>query len=96
MKQADEIPAFFRVAMPDDSLRGEVDRGVMLLFDRDLPPETGRPVLVQDKYGERYIRIFSLLRGEHWRAVAKNDAFPPLDSLEDGLTVLATAKYRGW
>ena len=96
MMQDDELPAFFRVAMPDDSLRGEVDRGVMLLFDRDLAPETGRPVLVQDKFGERHIRMFSKLRGDHWRAVAKNDAFPVLDSIEDGLKVLATAKYRGW
>jgi hypothetical protein len=89
-----KLPARFTVHMPDDSLTGHIDRGTGLIFERDLAPTPGKTVLIEDGDGQRFIRIYALVRGDHWQAQAKAAGYVTLDSREHGLRVLATMKWR--
>jgi hypothetical protein len=88
------VPARFTIHMPDDSLSGHIERGTGLIFERDLAPAPGKTVLVEDNEGHRFVRVFALVRGDHWQAQAKSPVYMPLDSLEHGLKVLATMRWR--
>lgn len=89
-----ELPARFTVQMPDDSLAGHIDRGTGLIFERDLAAAPGKTVLVEDSDGNRFIRQFASVRGDHWRAISRSPVYATLDSIEHGLKVLATMKWR--
>ncbi len=89
-----QLPARFTVLMPDDSLAGHIDRNTGLIFERDLAPLPGKTVLLEDGEGHRFIRIFALVRGDHWQAQSKASGYVTLDSKEHGLKVLATMKWR--
>ena len=94
IKSMKGLPARFTMSMPDDSLAGHIDRGTGLIFERDLAPAPGKPVLIEDSEGNRFVRIFALVRGDHWQALSKSPVYATLDSEEHGLRVLATTKWR--
>ena len=89
-----KLPARFTVLMPDDSLAGHIDKGTGLIFERDLAPAPGKTVLLEDAEGQRFIRLYALVRGGHWQAHAKASGYVTLDSKEHTLKVLATMKWR--
>lgn len=89
-----EVPERFTVAMPDDALAGFIERGSGLIFERSDRAAPGKTVLVEDKDGNRFIRRYAQVRGDHWRAIATSEVFGSLDSIEHGLRVLAVMRWR--
>ena len=63
--------------------------GKGLIFSTEETPKPGDGVLVADRLGNAYFRLYRLNRPGHWEAYATNDAYRPLDSERDGLVVLA-------
>lgn len=94
LSEMGEVPKQFLVAMPDDALRGRVERGTGLIFSREVPPSPGKIVLVQDRDGNRMVRQYAIVSGDHWVAKAHGEGYVDLDSKAHGLRVLATVKWR--
>jgi phage repressor protein C with HTH and peptisase S24 domain len=79
----------FRLTVPDDAMAPRVRAGQMIVLSAELDPRPGDGVLVQDSDGTHYFRQYQERRPGHWQAVAFNEAYQPLDSITDGLKVLA-------
>jgi len=94
LEKMEQLPERFTVVMPDDALAGHIDKGTGLIFERDLAPAPGKTVLLADAEGHRFIRLYALVRGDHWQAQARAAGYVTLDSREHGLKVLATMKWR--
>lgn len=95
VKTMAKLPARFIVLMPDDALAGHIDKGTALVFERDLAPASGRTVLIQTNNGDRCIRVYAHVLGDHWQAqFTAKSGYVTLDSKEHGLKVLATMKWR--
>jgi len=92
------LPDVFKLAAPDTSMAPKVPQGTMVEFTRSLQPRPGDGVLVKDRDGHHYVRVYREKRPGHWEAYAINDAYSPLDSQADGLTVVAvlTAVAGRW
>jgi hypothetical protein len=93
-----ELPERFRCEVPDDALwspaEGGTQRGTPVVFVRtSQPPPPGTGVLVEDRGGERYVRIYRQAVGG-WIAAARNANYLTLHSAEHGLTLLAVAENR--
>jgi hypothetical protein len=87
-----KLPREFRIAAPDDSMSPKARKGELCSFEvlaEDVQPRQGDGVLVRDDAGHFYIRIFKPRRPDHWEAHAVDPDVLPLDSVRDGLTVLA-------
>jgi transcriptional regulator with XRE-family HTH domain len=93
-----ELPDVFKLAAPDASMAPKVPQGTMVEFTRSLSPRPGDGVLVKDREGHFYLRIYREKRPGHWEAYAINEAYSPLDSQADGLAVVAvlTAVAGRW
>lgn len=89
LMSAAALPPEFRVALPDDSMAPEARAGSLVSFDRTLTPLPGDWVLVKDDADNWYLREYRQRRPNHWEAHAIDPAYQPLDSLRDGLTVVA-------
>ena len=63
--------------------------GDRAIFERQREPRPGRNVLIRDSFGHLCIREYRVKRPGHWQAVALHPAYGTLDSLEDGLTIVA-------
>lgn len=85
----DSASGEFRVAVPDDAMSPRVRQGQMVVFSGELDPKPGDGVLVQDSTGTHFFRQYQERKPGHWQAVAMNAAYQPLDSIADGLKVLA-------
>ena len=83
------LPDRFEVLMPDDSMSPRLRSGQPITFSSVERPRPGDGVLVADKAGVCYVRIFRQRTSDTWEAHAHNQAFAPLDSQRDGLVVLA-------
>lgn len=94
----DSFPQVFKLSAPDTSMAPKVTAGTLVEFDRSLTPRPGDGVLVRDRDGHHYLRVFREKRPGHWEAYAINDAYSPLDSQADGLSVVAvlTAVAGRW
>lgn len=92
------LPDVFKLAAPDTSMAPKVPQGTLVEFTRSLQPRPGDGVLVKDRDGHHYVRVYREKRPGHWEAYAINDAYSPLDSQADGLTVVAvlTAVAGRW
>ena len=92
------LPDVFKLAVPDTSMAPKVPQGTLVEFTRSLQPRPGDGVLVKDQDGHHYVRVYREKRPGHWEAYAINDAYSPLDSQADGLTVVAvlTAVAGRW
>lgn len=92
------LPDVFKLAAPDTSMAPKVPQGTMVELTRSLAPRPGDGVLVRDRDGHHYLRVYREKRPGHWEAYAINDAYSPLDSQADGLSVVAvlTAVAGRW
>jgi hypothetical protein len=79
----------FQTTAPDNAMAPDVPRGARIILITGVDPAPGDFVLVADATGAHYLREYKQLRAGHWQAHARNAAFLPLDSLRDGLRVLA-------
>jgi DNA-binding transcriptional regulator YdaS (Cro superfamily) len=97
-----DLPRAFTLVARDDALAPLLSRGHKARFSTEKVAERtdlpGRKVLVADRDGHCYIREYRLRRGTHWQAVATNESagFEPLDSVADGLRVLAVMTGVDW
>lgn len=92
---ADPIPfEEFTTVVPDDALAPRTPRGTRLIFRRGGVPQPGYGVFVQDSVGRRYIRRYAEGHDGAWIAEANNPAYASLDSVRDGLTLLAVVTGR--
>ena len=93
----EELNEPFELEVIDDALAPEIFRGciVRLVPVKDRAPVAGRPVLVKDLAGSYYLRDFEV-KGERWRAVARQRGYAPLDSLDDKLELIAVMKGFDW
>lgn len=89
-----DLPARFSAAVWDDALAPQTPKGTVLVFEVAATPQPGHGVLVQDATGARYVRRYIPGTSGRWVAGARNDAYPPMDSERDGLTLLAVATGR--
>jgi len=95
MTTGSDLPVTFTCAVPDDALAPNTPRGTPVVFDagnRHPPPGVG--VLLEDKHGARYIRVYRAAVGGQWTAWARNPDYPSLESATHGLRILAVARHR--
>ena len=83
------LPEVFEVAVPDDAMSPRVRAGQTVIFDTREKARPGDGVLVSDSDGAWFFRLYRQGRGGAWEAHAENPAYQTLDSVRDGLTVLA-------
>lgn len=86
-----ESPLFW-VSLPDDAMAPRAPAGKMICFDRRETARAGDGVLVRDRDGALYFRLYRAAAGGRWTAAALNPSFEPLDSERDGLQVVAVLK----
>lgn len=84
------LPRKFSVPVPDDSMSPDLEAGHVAVFRTDVPAIPGRPVLVKDRGGQHYIRTYAPRTALEWSARPRNAAWEPLDSVQHGLTIVAT------
>lgn len=89
LMHAISLPPEFVVELQDDSMAPKANKGDAVLFSTREPPVAGDGVLVRDKTGQIYFRIYRERRPGLWTAHPISEAYHPLDSETDGLTVLA-------
>lgn len=83
-----KLPAEFVVSVPDDSMAPRVRTGDRVRFSTSVDARPGDGVLVRDGTGAMYFRQFRQRRPGSWQAHPLNDAYQPLDSDADQLTVV--------
>lgn len=93
VKYESGLPPTFVLVVPDDAIGTVYQRGVRLVFDRSREPKPGRVVMVRDRSGTCYLRIYGNQTGNQWSALATGFGHRTLDSEADGLTVVATAAW---
>lgn len=91
-----EIKEHFALTIEDDALDPSYPKGTVAEFSRDRPPIAGKPVLLRDKEGNVLIRTYEVRTPTHWIATAEKPGFQALDSVRDGLQVLATMTGHHW
>lgn len=98
MSERRELPPLFSVALPDDSMASRAKAGSVIVFDSREVARPGDGVLVRDREGNLYFRIFRQRRQGSWEAHALNEDYQPMESERDGLEVLAvlTAVQARW
>lgn len=87
-------PDVFSVALPDDSMAPDLPKGSVITFAAATTAKSGEGVLLTDKDGSMYFRQYRARTATAWQAVAKNPDYLPLDSVIDGLTVIAVMTRR--
>jgi len=94
----DPLPTVFKLSAPDTSMAPKVPQGTIVEFTRGLEPRPGDGVLVRDSLGHHFFRQFREKRPGHWEAHAVNEAYRPMDSKDDNLSVVAvlTAVAGRW
>ena len=94
------LPARFRVRVPDNAMALDDPPSMRTGDWADfVPTNSAQPnqvVLLRDKDGNVYIRRYMLRRPGHWTAVPRHSGYAPMDSLADGLEVLALQVGASW
>jgi len=88
------LPEVFSLVLHDESMAPHAPAGTVITFSRSVAPESGFSVLLTDKDGNFYFRVFKKKTPTHWQAVPLNSDFLPLDSNDDGLTVVGVMTDR--
>lgn len=83
------LPDRFALRLPDDAMAPRAPAGTLVRFLRTHEARQGDGVLVRDAAGNLYFRRLQQRTPTHWRAVPGNDAFAVLDSIADGLVIVA-------
>jgi len=86
----------FELEVIDDALSPEIYKGCIARFDASATPRAGRPVLVRDADGNHYLRDYQLDAGGRWQATARARGFATLDSVTDGLVLVAVMRGVDW
>jgi len=86
---ATDLPDRFAVRLPDDAMAPRAPAGTVIRFRKTTEAKQGDGVLVRDGNGDMFFRRMQARTPGHWRALAGNDAYAPLDSIADKLTVVA-------
>lgn len=86
----------FEIDVIDGVFGADYPPGCVMRMDPARPPRAGWPVLVRDKRGKHYLRDYQQAAGERWQAVARVRGYAPLDSVDDGLQVVATMMGVDW
>jgi hypothetical protein len=84
-----DLPVVFSVVVPDDSMAPRVRLGDVIRLDRSQEARPGDGVLIVDRDGRWYFRLYSVRRPGDWEAHPINPAYQPLHGTNDGLTVIA-------
>lgn len=84
-----DLPAKFELTLLDDAMAPRARVGQIVTFDRSLEARPGDGVLVTDSSGAYYFRLFRAGTAGRWQAHALNEAYQPLDSDRDALSVVA-------
>lgn len=87
--RANDLPLEFQVVLVDDAMAPKAPAGTKAKFRRDLKPAPGDAVLVADKAGELYCRVYHGGLHGAWEARATNAVYPALESKVHGLRVVA-------
>lgn len=82
----------FELEVIDGAFGDDYPPGCTMLLDPKRPPRAGWPVLVKDSEGRHYLRDYQQGAGDRWQAVARVRGFLPLDSVDDGVVVIAVMK----
>lgn len=90
------LPPVFALSVKDEAMSPFLSVGDVVRFSTGRKPVAGRPVLFKDKDGNAYIRDYMPRRGDAWSAVARNGNYLPLESEQDGLTVIAVMTGMEW
>lgn len=95
---SEEMPQVFKVAIPDEALEPNYRRGVHVELTRGLEARPGDGVLVRDRDGNHFLRVYRQRRAGEWSAHALHPAYESLDAETYGLTVVAvvTATEGRW
>lgn len=91
----DELPKEFTLPVRDDAMTPRLVRGGLAHCSTAAKHGPRDLVLIADSDGELYIREYAELTPTHWRGVAAQPGYLPLDSREHGLRVLAKV-VGGW
>lgn len=86
-------PSTFKTVLEDEALAPERPTGTLMVWDRNLRPTPGRPVLVLDAHGRLHARIYREGKTPGgWHGVPSNPAYAEYGSA-DGATVYASASW---
>lgn len=88
LMQAEKLPSLFRVSLVDNALADELHAGDEVVIDTTANAAAGDFVVVRDRDGQLYVRMYRERRAGEWSAHAMNPAFEPMESVRDGLTVV--------
>lgn len=86
----------FELEVIDGAFGAEIPPGCVMRMDPQRAPRAGWPVLVKDKHGRHYLRDYQQDGGDRWQAVARARGFATMDSVDDGLEVVAVMKGVDW
>ena len=75
--------------MQDDSMAPWLLPGDVLTFNRRRAPVSGQPVLLFNRRGEPFVRLYRQRTSDNWTATPVNAAYVELDSERDGLQLVA-------
>lgn len=83
------LPSRFQLQMRDDSMTGFIERDEWVICSRTAKPRVGRGVLVADRHGNYFVRLYEERRPGLWFATAKKAGYQALESEADGLRIVA-------
>lgn len=86
----------FELEVVDEAFGAEIPAGCVMRLDPSRKPRAGWPVLVKDSAGSFYLRDYQEAAGSRWQAVARVRGFAPLDSIDNGLEIVAVMKGVDW
>jgi hypothetical protein len=87
------LPARFQLVIRDAAMP-PMQPGHRAIFVPATQAQPGQVVLVVDSAGDAYIREYHERTPKRWQAVARSPAWLPLDSVTDGLVIVAV--QVGW
>lgn len=86
----------FELEVIDGAFGSDIPPGCVMRMDPNRAPRAGWPVLVKDQQGRHYLRDYQQASGDRWQAVARARGFAAMDSVDDGLEVIAVMKGVDW
>ena len=87
-------PSAKLVVVSDPAMAPRFGDGDILQMDPAVRPKPGSIVLVSDRQGRHFVRIYQQRSATHWAAAPVNANFATLDCEADGLTLVAVATHR--
>lgn len=84
-----DLPDLFEVEVPDNAMGPRAGSGRIVKFDRRVKAQPGDGVLVKDRGGRVFFRMYREGIGGHWQAVPRTEGYRTLDSRDDALEIVA-------